>query len=81
MLFVILHYTVYTCNCLALKRNNKKKLCGVFFLLLLTNIRGYLGLEALHAITNERSYQLQVDLEDWDGNTYYADYRYGLLQG
>ena len=39
-----------------------------------------LGLEILHAITKyPQSYQLRVDLKDWDGNTIYAVYRYDCL--
>ena len=37
-------------------------------------MRGSSGLKALHAITNDRSYQLRVDLEDWNGNIFYAMY-------
>ena len=36
----------------------------------------FLGLEILHAITKSQSYQLQVNLKDWLGNTVYAQYRY-----
>ena len=35
-----------------------------------------LGLDLLHAITKSQSYQLRVDLEDWDNNTAYAVYKY-----
>ena len=30
----------------------------------------------MHAITKSQSYQLRIDLEDWDGNTAYAIYKY-----
>ena len=33
-----------------------------------------LGLQALHEITSSESYRLRVDLEDWEGNTTYAEY-------
>ena len=35
-----------------------------------------LGLHLLHVITKSQSYQLRVDLEDWDNNTAYAVYKY-----
>ena len=34
----------------------------------------WLGNEYLHYLTNTRSYKLRFDLEDWDGNTAYAEY-------
>ena len=34
----------------------------------------WLGNEYLHYLTNNRTYQLRFDLEDWDGNTAYAEY-------
>ena len=34
------------------------------------------GLDLLHLLTNSNSYQLRIDLEDWDENTVYALYRY-----
>ena len=34
----------------------------------------WLGNEYLHNLTNTRSYKLRFDLEDWDGNTAYAEY-------
>ena len=34
------------------------------------------GLDLLHLLTNFNSYQLRIDLEDWDENTAYALYRY-----
>ena len=35
-----------------------------------------LGLDILHVITRSQSYQMRIDLEDWDGNTAYAIYKY-----
>ena len=35
-----------------------------------------LGLNLLHAITKSQSYQLRVDLENWENNTAYAVYKY-----
>ena len=37
------------------------------------------GLDLLHLLTNSNSYQLRIDLEDWDNNTAFALYRYGKL--
>ena len=34
----------------------------------------WLGNEYLHYLTNSRAYNLRFDLEDWDGNTAYAEY-------
>ncbi|KAK3699450.1 hypothetical protein QZH41_018594 [Actinostola sp. cb2023] len=34
----------------------------------------WLGLDAIHALTSQGSYQLRVDLEDFEGNTRYAEY-------
>ena len=34
----------------------------------------WLGHEYLHYLTSTRSYKLRFDLEDWDGNTAYAEY-------
>ena len=34
----------------------------------------WLGNEYLHYITNSGCYKLRVDLEDWNGNTRYAEY-------
>ena len=34
----------------------------------------WLGNEYLHYLTNSRAYKLRFDLEDWDGNTAYAEY-------
>ena len=31
---------------------------------------------ALHAITSQGFYELRVELEDWDGNTAFAQYDY-----
>ena len=36
----------------------------------------WLGNDILHLLTTHRSYTLRVDLEDWDGGTAYAEYRY-----
>ena len=44
------------------------------------NFKNRTGLEYLNAISVSRSYQLRVDLEDWDGNTAYAIYRYFVLK-
>lgn len=30
----------------------------------------------LHTVTHQGHYELRVDLEDWDGNTAFAKYRY-----
>ena len=35
------------------------------------------GLNLLHVLTNFSSYELRIDLEDWDGYSAYAFYRYG----
>ena len=37
------------------------------------------GLDLLHLLTNSNSYQLRIDLEDWDENTAYALYRWRNL--
>ena len=34
----------------------------------------WLGNEYLHYLTNSRTYKLRFDLEDWNGNTAYAEY-------
>ena len=34
----------------------------------------WLGNEYLHYMTSSRAYKLRFDLEDWDGNTAYAEY-------
>ena len=34
----------------------------------------WLGNEYLHHLTNSRAYKLRFDLEDWNGNTAYAEY-------
>ncbi|KAK3740415.1 hypothetical protein QZH41_009480 [Actinostola sp. cb2023] len=34
----------------------------------------WLGLDAMHALTSQGSYRLRVDLEDFEGNTRYAEY-------
>ena len=34
----------------------------------------WLGLDRIHRLSNIRSYKLRVDLEDFTGNTYYAEY-------
>ena len=34
----------------------------------------WLGNEYLHYLTSSRAYKLRFDLEDWDGNTRYAEY-------
>ncbi|XP_041361678.1 microfibril-associated glycoprotein 4-like [Gigantopelta aegis] len=36
----------------------------------------WLGNENIHRLTNQRPYQLKVDLEDWQGNKKYAIYDY-----
>lgn len=33
------------------------------------------GLEALHKLTNQGSYKLHIDLQDWQGNKRFAQYR------
>ena len=33
------------------------------------------GLENLHQITTSRGYMLRIELEDWDGNSAYAEYK------
>ena len=38
------------------------------------NGEAWLGNEYMHQLTNARSYKLRFDLEDWDGNTGYAEY-------
>ena len=38
------------------------------------NGEAWLGNEYLHYVTDERSYMLRFDLEDWEGNTAYAEY-------
>ena len=39
------------------------------------------GLDALHTLTSTHSYELRVDLEDWDGNWYYATYSNFTIAG
>ncbi|KAK3753564.1 hypothetical protein QZH41_006127 [Actinostola sp. cb2023] len=34
----------------------------------------WLGLDAIHALTSQGSYRLRVDMEDFEGNTRYAEY-------
>ena len=34
----------------------------------------WLGLDKIHRLTSQGSYKLRVELEDWDGNTAYAEY-------
>ena len=34
----------------------------------------WLGLDEIHRLTSSGNYKLRVDLEDFDGNTYYAEY-------
>jgi len=34
----------------------------------------WLGLDKIHLLTSRENYKLRVDLEDFDGNTYYAEY-------
>ena len=34
----------------------------------------WLGLDKIHRLTSSGSYKLRVDLEDFDGKTYYAEY-------
>ena len=34
----------------------------------------WLGNEYLHYLTSNRAYKLRFNLEDWDGNTTYAEY-------
>ncbi|KAK3722857.1 hypothetical protein QZH41_020438, partial [Actinostola sp. cb2023] len=34
----------------------------------------WLGLDAIHALTSQGSYRLRVDMEDFEGNTTYAEY-------
>ena len=34
----------------------------------------WLGNEYLHYLTSSRAYKLRFDMEDWDGNTAYAEY-------
>ena len=34
----------------------------------------WLGLDKIHRLTSSGSYKLRVDLEDFGGNTYYAEY-------
>jgi len=34
----------------------------------------WLGLDKIHRLTNSGSYKLRVDLEDFDGKSYYAEY-------
>ena len=34
----------------------------------------WLGLDKIHRLTSSESYKLRVDLEDFAGNTYYAEY-------
>ena len=38
------------------------------------NAEFWLGNEYLHYLTSRRAYKLRFDLEDWDGNTAYAEY-------
>ena len=32
------------------------------------------GLDALHTLTSTQTHELRVDLEDWDGNKFFATY-------
>ena len=34
----------------------------------------WLGLDKIHRLTDSGQYKLRVDLEDWDGNTAFAEY-------
>ena len=34
------------------------------------------GLDILHVTTKSQSYQLRIDLEDWNGNIRYTVYKY-----
>ena len=36
----------------------------------------WLGNENLHLLTSQRSYELRVDLEDFEGNTVYAEHSF-----
>ena len=36
----------------------------------------WLGLDKIHRLTSSRSYRLRVDLEDFGGNTYHAEYNF-----
>ena len=40
------------------------------------NLNGefWLGLDNIHHLTSREEYKLRVDLEDYEGNTYYAEY-------
>ena len=34
----------------------------------------WLGLDKIHRLTNSKQYELRVYLEDWEGNSAYAEY-------
>ena len=37
------------------------------------------GLENIYKLTQGRRYELRVDLEDWEGQSAYAKYRYNKI--
>nr|KAG5689402.1 hypothetical protein BaRGS_017920 [Batillaria attramentaria] len=41
----------------------------------------WLGLRNIYRLTSSQKYSLRIDLEDWDGNTAYAEYRDFSISG
>ncbi|XP_068222643.1 fibroleukin-like isoform X1 [Palaemon carinicauda] len=41
----------------------------------------WIGLKALHALTDGRPHQLRADMEDWEGNTAWASYSFFSVAG
>ena len=41
----------------------------------------WLGNEKIHRLTSQKRYELRVDLQDWEGNKYFAVYDLFLVLG